>query len=71
MPDGWWRPWIHPEGMDYFPLKSSLQWVEWRLWGPDPFGYHLVNLALHFTSALLVWRLLARLGIRAFLHPQQ
>ncbi len=65
MADGWWQPWIHPQGMDYFPLKSSLQWVEWRLWGANPAGYHLVNLALHFASALLVWRLLARLGIRA------
>ncbi len=65
MPDGWWQPWIHPLGMDYFPLKSSLQWVEWHLWGANPLGYHLVNLALQAASALLVWRLLARLGIRA------
>jgi len=62
---GWWRPWIHPEGMDYFPLKSSLQWVEWHLWGAHPLGYHVVNLALHVASALLVWRLLRLLGVRA------
>ena len=35
-PGGWWRPWVHPQGMDYFPLKSSLQWVEWHLWGANP-----------------------------------
>jgi len=29
--NGWWQPWVHPQGMDYFPLKSSLQWVEWQL----------------------------------------
>ncbi|HEY1847775.1 MAG TPA: hypothetical protein VGG37_01155, partial [Opitutaceae bacterium] len=60
---GWWRPWAHPEGMDYFPLKSSLQWAEWRLWGASPEGYRAVNLALHVASALLVWRLLAEMGV--------
>lgn len=64
-PWGWWEPWIRPQGMDYFPLKSSLQWVEWQLWGAHPLGYHLVNLGLHVASALLVWRLLAILGVRA------
>jgi tetratricopeptide (TPR) repeat protein len=64
-PDGWWRAWIDPGGMDYFPLKSTLQWVEWQAWGADPYGYHAVNLALHVASALLVWRLLARIGVRS------
>jgi tetratricopeptide (TPR) repeat protein len=62
---GWWRAWVHPEGMDYFPLKTSLQWLEWHLWGAQPLGYHLVNLGLHVVSALLVWRLLHELGVRA------
>jgi len=64
-PGGWWEAWVHPQGMDYFPLKSSLQWVEWHLWGANPLGYHLVNLCLHILSALLVWRLLHLLGVRA------
>jgi protein O-mannosyl-transferase len=63
-PGGWWRPWLQPVGMDYFPLKSSLQWFEWRLWGLNPLGYHLSNLVLHLASSLLVWRLLVRLGVR-------
>ena len=62
---GWWRAWVHPQGMDYFPLKSSLQWFEWRLWGDNPLGYHLVNLGLHVASSLLVWRLLGLVGVRA------
>lgn len=64
-PGGWWEAWIHPHGMDYFPLKSSLQWLEWHLWGAAPLGYHVVNLGLHVLSALLVWRLLHLLGVRA------
>jgi len=63
-PGGWWRPFVHPQGMDYFPLKSSLQWVEWHLWGANPLGYHLVSLGLHIASALLIWRLLRLLGVR-------
>ncbi len=62
---GWWTPWVRAEGMDYFPLKSSLQWVEWHLWHAQPLGYHLVNLGLHVLSALLVWKLLRLLGVRA------
>jgi tetratricopeptide (TPR) repeat protein len=64
-PAGWWAAWVHPAGMDYFPLKGSVQWLEWHLWGAEPLGYHLVNLGLHVVSALLVWRLLHLLGIRA------
>jgi Flp pilus assembly protein TadD len=64
-PGGWWQPWVHPAGMDYFPLKGTLQWAEWQLWGARPLGYHLSNLALHVGSALLVWRLLTRLGVGA------
>jgi tetratricopeptide (TPR) repeat protein len=60
--DGWWRAWVSPAGLDYFPLKDTLRWVQWRLWGPEVIGYHLVSLGLHILSAWLLWRLLARLG---------
>jgi len=56
--------WIAPQGADYFPLKTTLQWLEWRAWGPDRLGDHLVTLALHLGGALLFWRLLARWGVR-------
>lgn len=62
---GWWQAWVHPQGMDYFPLKGTFEWLEWRLWGADPFGYHLTSLALHVAGALLVWRLLGMIGVPA------
>jgi len=49
---------------DYFPLKTSLQWMQWHLWGADMRGYHLTNIALQALAAILLWRLLDRLGLR-------
>jgi protein O-mannosyl-transferase len=55
------RIWFAPAGADYFPLKTTVQWAEWHLWGDHRLGYHLTSLALHLLSALLFWRLLRRL----------
>jgi len=59
---GWWKPWVSPAGMDYFPLKDTLHWFQWRLWGDAVLGYHVSNVCLHLLSALLLWRLLDKLG---------
>ena len=61
--DGIWRYWITTQTLDYFPLTSSAFWVQWRLWGMDPAGYHAVNVALHAISAVLVWLVLRRLTV--------
>ena len=55
--------WTAPTGADYFPLKETVQWIEWHLWGDAPVGYHLVSISLHLLSALLFWRLLRRMGV--------
>lgn len=58
------RIWAGQGGPDYFPLKSTVQWLEWHCWGAQPFGYHCVTLALHVCAALLFCRVLRRLGVR-------
>lgn len=63
-PGGWWKFWVAPDTDDYFPLKYSIHWVMWQWWGDDPAGYHFVNVVLHLLGALLVWRLLGKLGVR-------
>jgi protein O-mannosyl-transferase len=60
---GLWEIWLTPR-TDYWPLTSTLLWMEWHLFGNDPLGYHLCSLALHICSGILIWRLFNRLGMR-------
>ena len=62
-PDGLARMWFTSEPVDYWPVTLSSFWLEWRLWGADPTGYHVDNLALHIADALLVWLILRRLRV--------
>ena len=61
---GLWQIWFSPSTPDYYPLKTTVQWVQWHLWGDDLLGYHLTNVGLHLLSALLLWHLLGRLGVK-------
>ena len=47
----------------YAPAVFTTLWVEHQLWGLDPLGYHLVNLAVHVACVLLLWAVLRRLEI--------
>jgi tetratricopeptide (TPR) repeat protein len=65
-PDRLWKAWFQPGSfIDYYPLEQTVQWFQWKLWGLDtPFPYLVSNLVLHLTSALLVWHLLSKLGLK-------
>ncbi|MCY2930175.1 MAG: tetratricopeptide repeat protein [Planctomycetota bacterium] len=55
--------WLSRRAQDYWPLTNSAFWVQWRLWGMDPAGYHLANILLHALGAVMVWRVLERLKV--------
>jgi tetratricopeptide (TPR) repeat protein len=62
-PDGLRRMWLTTDVLGYWPLTSSAWWLEWRLWGNHPTGYHAVNVLLHAINAVLVWAILWRLKV--------
>ncbi|HEX4140474.1 MAG TPA: tetratricopeptide repeat protein [Candidatus Methylacidiphilales bacterium] len=60
-----WKIWFVPGSLiEYYPIEASLQAGQWHFWHMHTLGYHVTNVLLHLTSALLVWRLLARFGLR-------
>ena len=70
---GLWQLWFSPGStytkkgntgeMHYWPLVYTTFWLEHKLWGFAPAGYHVINLMLHLANTLLLWRLLLRLAV--------
>ena len=62
--DGLRRIWFQPRATaQYYPLLYTSYWVQQRLWGDSPSGYHLINLLLHIGCVVLVLKILRFLRI--------
>ena len=64
---GLWQIWFSPSSIEkehhYWPLVYTTFWLEHKLWGFDPTGYHVVNVLLHLANTLLLWHLVRRLAV--------
>ena len=64
---GLWQIWFSPSSVEkeahYWPLVYTTFWLEHKLWGFDPTGYHIVNVLLHLANTLLLWHLMRRLSV--------
>ena len=64
---GIWDIWFSPASIGleghYWPVVYTSFWLEHKLWGFAPAGYHAVNLLLQLANTLLVWRLMLRLAV--------
>lgn len=62
--DGLGRIWFQPRATaQYYPLLYTSYWIQQRVWGDSPSGYHLVNLLLHIGCVVLVLKILRFLRI--------
>jgi tetratricopeptide (TPR) repeat protein len=58
------RIWTDPRAtQQYYPLLHSVFWIEHAVFGDATPGYHLVNVLLHATDAILLMLILSRLGV--------
>jgi Tfp pilus assembly protein PilF len=55
-------------GGHYQPLSWVSYAIDYRIWGLDPFGFHLTNLVLHAANAVVFWLVVMEL-LRAAAPP--
>ena len=60
---GLYQTWFTTDQPNYWPVTTTALWMQYRLWGLNPAGYHIVNLLIHISIALLIWRVLILLKI--------
>lgn len=61
--DGLAKIWTDPRSTaQYYPLTHSLFWIESRIFGDSPTGYHVINVVLHALASCLAVAALRRAG---------
>jgi Flp pilus assembly protein TadD len=50
---------------DVCPLTLTTFWIEYQIWSATTWPYHVVTLLLHGLAAVVLWRVLRRLGAPA------
>ena len=66
-PWGLAKVWVPGGYLNYWPLTFTAYWLEFSIWGLNPLGFHLVNIAVHALSSLLLWRILVQLRVHGAL----
>lgn len=62
--DGLRRMWLEPRSLpQYYPMVHTTFWVQYRMHGPNPVPYHILNVLLHALNALLLYALLRYLRV--------
>ena len=64
---GLWDIWFAPTEITsewhYWPVTHTTFWLDHKLFGLNPLGYHIVNCILYFINIVLIWRLLLKLEV--------
>ena len=58
-----WNVWRSTTVYDFWPLTWTGFWAQWQIWGDQAAGYHAVNILLHITVSLLLWRVLEAMRV--------
>jgi protein O-mannosyl-transferase len=61
--NGLYQIWFTANAIDYWPVTNTVFWLQWHLFGENPGGYHVTNLALHIAGCWLIWLVLERLAV--------
>ena len=64
LPGGLQKIWFSGENVQYYPMVFTSFYIEKKLWGNDPAGYHAVNIFLHGLNAVLIGLILKRLKMK-------
>jgi len=48
----------------YRPFTSLSYWIDYKLWGLNPAGFHLTNIIIHILNCFVLYFVLLKLGLR-------